>query len=106
MAATAPTEETQRTATVERLPDPASLDLDALWEEEWRRDLFALAVERIKGQVSPEQFQIFDFYELRQMPAAKVARSLGVNLGQIYLARHRVLKLIKKEVKALESRMG
>jgi len=98
--------DSQRTATVERLPDPASLDIDGLWETEWQKDLFALAVERIKSEVSPEQFQIFDFYELRQMPATKVARSLGVNVAQIYLARHRVLKAIKKEVKALEQQMG
>ena len=97
---------TRRTATVERLPDPASLNLDALWETEWQKDLFELAVEKVRTQVSPDQFQIFDFYELHQMPAVKVARTLGVNRGQIYLARHRVLKLIKAEIKALEKKAG
>src|SRR6266581_1474159 len=28
---------TGRTATVERVADPASLDLDTVWEEEWRQ---------------------------------------------------------------------
>jgi len=34
----------------------------------------------------------------------KVAESLGVNIGQVYLARHRVGNLVKKEIKALEAK--
>jgi RNA polymerase sigma factor (sigma-70 family) len=99
-------DDTRRTSTVERVPDPASLNLDAVWEAEWQKELFETAVSRIKDQVSPDQYQIFDFYVLRQMPVAKVARSLGVNVAQIYLARHRVLKAIKKEVRNLERKLG
>jgi RNA polymerase sigma factor (sigma-70 family) len=99
-------DDTRRTATVERIPDPASLQLDAIWEETWRKELFTKAVQKVKNEISPDQFQIFDFYVLRQMPVAKVRRSLGVTLGQIYLARHRTLKLIKKEISTLEKRMG
>jgi RNA polymerase sigma-70 factor (ECF subfamily) len=98
--------DTGRTATIERVPDPASLQLDVIWEEAWQKELFAKAVEKVKDEISPEQFQIFDFYVLRQMPVAKVRRSLGVTLAQIYLARHRTLKLIKKEVAAIKKRMG
>jgi RNA polymerase sigma-70 factor (ECF subfamily) len=97
---------TRSTATIERIPDPASQRLDALWEETWQKELFAKAVEKVKKEISPEQFQIFDFYVLRQMPVSKVTRSLGVSLGQVYLARHRTLKLIKKEIAALEKRLG
>lgn len=97
-------DDSQRTATAERIVDPASLELEAIWEEEWQKELFAAAVNHVKAQVSPEQFQIFDFYVLKNLPVTKVARSLGVTVAQVYLARHRILKLIKKEVKALESK--
>jgi RNA polymerase sigma factor (sigma-70 family) len=99
-------EDSGRTSTVARIPDPASLQLEAIWDEQWRKELFGLAVERIKEQVSPDQFQIFDFYMLRQMPVARILRSLKVSRAQVYLARHRVSKLIKKEIKTLAKKMA
>jgi RNA polymerase sigma-70 factor (ECF subfamily) len=38
----------------------------------------------------------------KEWPAQKVAARLGVNISQVYLARHRVGALLKKEVRALE----
>lgn len=90
------------TATIERLPDPRVIDLDAVWESEWKDNLFEAAVARVKKKVDPKQFQIFDCYIRKEWPAQKVAERLGVNIGQVYLARHRVSALLKKEIKALE----
>jgi len=95
-----------KTPLLERVPDPDSLDFDGIWEEEWKQNLLEAAVERVRKEASPEQFQIFDLYVLRKMPAKKVAATLDVSVPQIYLARHRVTRLIKKEVKYLEGRMG
>jgi hypothetical protein len=49
---------------------------------------------------------MFDFYIVKGMPAATVARTFGASIGQVYLARHRISKLIKKEVRLLESSMS
>ena len=35
-------------------------------------------------------------------PVREVARTLGVNAGQVYLAKHRVSALLKKEIQKLE----
>src|SRR2546422_10718986 len=35
-----PSDETKRTATVERIPDPKSFDLEAAWDAEWERNLW------------------------------------------------------------------
>jgi RNA polymerase sigma factor (sigma-70 family) len=91
------------TAPLERLPDPNS-DWDALWDAEWEKNLFETALQRAKRQATAEQFQIFDCYVLRKWPVKKVASTLGVNLGQVYLAKHRVSQLIKREIKKLEAR--
>ena len=56
----------------------------------------------MKKQIEPKQFQIFDCYVRKAWPAQKVAAQLGVNIGQVYLARHRVSALLKKQIKALE----
>jgi RNA polymerase sigma-70 factor (ECF subfamily) len=90
------------TATIERVPDPGAADLDALWEKEWQENLFTAAIARVKKKVDPKQFQIFDCYVRKEWPAQKVAAELRVSVGQVYLARHRVAALLKKEIKALE----
>ena len=94
--------EDRLTATIDRVPDSRVADLDAVWEAEWKENLFEGAIARVKKKVDPKQFQIFDCYVRKEWPAQKVAAQLGVSVGQVYLARHRVSALIKKEVKALE----
>ena len=90
------------TATIERIPDSQISDLDAVWEAEWKENLFEAAIARVKKQIEPKQFQIFDCYVRKEWPAQKVAERLRVSVGQVYLARHRVGALLKKEIKALE----
>lgn len=90
------------TATIERVPDSNIADLNALWEKEWQENLLAAAITRVKKKVDPKQFQIFDCYVRKEWPARKVAEQLRVSIGQVYLARHRVSALLKKEIKALE----
>ena len=88
------------------MPDPQNVDLDALWEKEWQEKLLEAAIRKVKSEVSAQQYQMFDFYVLKKMPAGKVAKSLGASLGQIYLAKHRVSSLIKKEVRRLDAEVG
>jgi RNA polymerase sigma factor (sigma-70 family) len=97
-----PLSDRQATATIERVPDPRSIDFDAAWEAEWKENLFEAAIARVKKQIEPKQFQIFDCYVRKEWPAEKVAARLGVNIGQVYLARHRVGALLKKEIRSLE----
>ena len=94
------------TATIERIPDSREVDLNAVWEMEWKHYLFDAAITRVKKKIEPKQFQIFDCYVRKEWPAQKVAARLGVNVGQVYLVRHRVALLLKKEVKALEKISG
>jgi RNA polymerase sigma factor (sigma-70 family) len=90
------------TATIERVPDSRIVDLEAIWEAEWKGNLFEAAIARVKKKVGPKQFQIFDCYVRKEWPAQKVAERLRVSVGQVYLVRHRVTALLKKEIKALE----
>ena len=96
----------RQTATIERVADANAVDLDELWEREWQENLLAAAMTRVKKKVDPKQFQIFDCSVRKDWPAQKVAKELRVSVGQVYLARHRVSALLKKEVKALEKNIG
>jgi hypothetical protein len=39
---------------------------------------------------------------LKQWPVRKVAQTLDVSVGQVYLAKHRISLLIRREIRALE----
>jgi len=96
-------EGTSRTDTIDRVPDPASLKLDSVWEDEWQKNLLDAAIQRVKQQVTPKQFQIFDLSVLRELSVTEVTSLLKVNAAQVYLARYRVGALVKKEAKRLEA---
>lgn len=95
-----------RTAFMDRVPDPAGPALEAVWEQEWRENLLAAALARVRKTADPRQFQIFDCYVTRGWAAARVARELGVNIAAVYLAKHRVGALLKKAVAELEGGPG
>ncbi len=90
------------TSTVDRVPDPAGDELDRLWEEEWHGTLREMALKEVRSRVDASQWQIFDLYALKGWSAGEVARALGVNVGRVYLAKHRVSGLLKKEIARLE----
>ena len=92
------------TPLIHRIPDEQSAQHDAAWDEEWQKNLMESAIQRVKRRVSIEQYQMFDLFVLKQWPARDVARTLGVAIGHVYVAKHRIAKLIQKEVQALEAK--
>jgi RNA polymerase sigma-70 factor (ECF subfamily) len=95
-------DDTARTATIERVPDSATVNLDVLFEAEWRKNLMAAALDRVQAKFSLKQFQIFDLNALKEWPAAEVAKSLGVSLASVYVTKHRVSAALKKEMARLD----
>jgi RNA polymerase sigma-70 factor (ECF subfamily) len=102
-SAKSPRSGTHRTATIERAADPGGFDLESVWDAEWHSNLIEAAATRVKRKVEARQYQIFDCYVVKEWSAQKVARELGVSIAQVYLAKHRVSALMKKEIKNLES---
>jgi RNA polymerase sigma-70 factor (ECF subfamily) len=92
------------TPTIERVPDPAQIE--ALWDIEWKRNLFETAVARLSRRINPKHAQIFELYSVRQWPASKVARELGVRIIQVYLVHHRLTGQLKREVAYLQSKLA
>jgi RNA polymerase sigma factor (sigma-70 family) len=96
---------TTGTRTVDRVVDPASLNLDAVWDAEWEKNLLDVAVVKIKRRLDPQKYQIFDLYVNKEWPPEKVAATFGVSVDQVYLAKHRTTEMIKEEVQKLEQKM-
>jgi len=90
-----------RTATIDRIADPAVSELESMWEAEWEANLREAAIHRVRSKVEPKQFQIFDLYVRKKWPVLKITKDLKVTATQVYLAKHRVGSLIKKELRHL-----
>jgi len=97
-------DETTRTSTVGRIPDPASLALESVWEERWKQNLLDAAIANVKRRVSPRQYLIFHQLVIKELPPRQVAAKYGVSLAQVYVAKYRISGLIKKEVRKLEKK--
>lgn len=96
-------EDSSRTSTANRIPMPEP-DLEPVWDEEWRKNLVDVAMQRVKARVTPRQYQMFDLYAVKEWPVSEVTRSLNVNAAQVYLAKHRVARLVREELRRLEKR--
>jgi RNA polymerase sigma factor (sigma-70 family) len=93
------------TCLMESIPDPNGSKLESIWDAEWEKNLMEAAIQRIKRVVKAKWYQAFELYALRKWPARRVAAGLGLNVGQVYLAKHRVARLLKNEVARLEKNM-
>ncbi len=97
-------DDTARTATIERIPDPASLQLDTIWDAEWRENLLRAALDRVKTRVNPSHYEMYHLNVVRGLSPRDTARVLGVSAAAVYLAKHRVGRLVKSELKRLGER--
>ena len=79
--------------------------LERIWESEWKKSLTDRGIDKVKEKVSPRQYQIFDCYVVQGWEAEKVRDELGVSIAQVYLAKHRVGSILKKEIQKLEKEL-
>jgi RNA polymerase sigma-70 factor (ECF subfamily) len=73
-------------------------ELERLWDEEWEQKLMQAALDRVRGRVNPKQFQIYDFAVLQNKPVNDIRQFLDVSAAEVYLAKHRVGKLLRTEL--------
>ena len=90
------------TDTIHRVADPAKVEFETVWSEEWHKNLVDIAIERVKEQISSKQFQVFDLYVLKNMPLRRVTQILHVSATLVYVTKHRVNALIRREARRLD----
>lgn len=76
---------------------------DGEWDRLWDENLAAVAVARVKQRVDPREFQLFSLVVEHGLTPLEAAGKLGVTRAHVYYAKHKVARLIRKEVALLES---
>ena len=72
------------------------------WEQEYQRQLFSVAAERVRAVVDDSTWQAFWQTAIDGRSGREVAQSLGMSEGSVYVAKSRVVARIKKHVNEIE----
>src|SRR5262245_26744196 len=92
------------TSVLEQLQSVAARDdLAARIETEFDKELLETALGRARQRVAATTWEAFRLAALDQVPPQEVADKLGIRVSQVYLAKHRVQKVVQEEIRALEA---
>jgi RNA polymerase sigma factor (sigma-70 family) len=84
----------------------ALADLEERMEDAFHRELLDLAMRRIEKRVKPTTWQAFRLTAVENRPGAEVAQELGMAIALVFVARHRVQKMLEEEVRLLKGEPG
>lgn len=76
--------------------------VSSLLDFEIRRELFQRAAEIVRDSVADITWQCFWLTHVDEIPIAEVSRQLGVSVGNVYIARSRVMTRLRNAVKRFE----
>ncbi len=87
--------------TAEEFAAEAPPEFEAIWQSEWEQNLLDVALRRVQAKVSTRQFLLFSLAVFKGVPVATIRERYDASLTQIYLAKHRVGRLLKAELAKL-----
>jgi RNA polymerase sigma-70 factor (ECF subfamily) len=81
---------------------PARDELEQRLGEAFDRELFELAMDRVRKRVEPLTWQSFHLTAIEGVSGAEAAQRLVIPVGQVFVAKHRVQKMLRETIRDLE----
>jgi RNA polymerase sigma factor (sigma-70 family) len=81
--------------------EPSPEDLEAVWEKEFRQQLFRVAAEKIEADFAPNTWRAFWRTAVDGEDGATVAAELGMSVGAVYVAKSRVLARLSEQIEKM-----
>ncbi len=76
------------------------------FDHEYRVAMFQLAAGRVRDRVTAETWAAFELTAIQHQTTEQVSKQLSMAVGTVYVARCRVIKLLRREVEQLEQRFA
>jgi RNA polymerase sigma-70 factor, ECF subfamily len=76
--------------------------LQQSFDDEYRRSLFLMAAAEIQQSVAPRTWQAFWMSQVESTPTPIIAKTLGMSVGSVYVAKGRILQRLQAAVARLE----
>jgi RNA polymerase sigma factor (sigma-70 family) len=73
----------------------------AEWEDEYQKQLFGLASDRVRREFADSSWQAFWRVTVDGRPSVEVASELKLSVGAVYIAKSRILARLKEEIRLL-----
>lgn len=80
----------------------AQADLERRIAEIFNRELLELAISRVRARVAPTTWDAFRLTALEERSGAEASQLLQVPIASVFVAKHRVQKMLKAEIQRLE----
>lgn len=77
-------------------------DLVQRLDEAFDLELLDAATTRVRLRVAPHTWDAFRLATLQGLPVAEVAARVGLQVGMVYVAKSKVQKLLREEIRKLE----
>ena len=81
----------------------AFADLEKQMEGAFEHEVLELAMRRVEQRVKPTTWEAFRLTHVENLSGAEAARRLNIPVSQVFVAKHRIVKLLKKEVHGLKA---
>jgi RNA polymerase sigma-70 factor (ECF subfamily) len=80
----------------------AGADLSSQFDLEYRREVFSWAAGQVRESVAESTWQAFWMTHVEGLAIGDAAGQLGVSVGNVYVARSRVMNRLQELVKRYE----
>jgi RNA polymerase sigma factor (sigma-70 family) len=81
-------------------------DLEQRMEAAFERELLELAMRRVQPRVKPHTWEAFRLTSVENLPGTEAASRLGTQVSTVFVAKHRVMKMLEEEVRVLRGERG
>ena len=78
-------------------------DLLQRFEFEWKRELLEEAMRRVRQRVQTHTWEAFRLLTREELSGAEAAERLQMSPGSVWVAKSKVQKMLKQEIRRLES---
>jgi RNA polymerase sigma factor (sigma-70 family) len=81
-------------------------DLEAEMQRAFDNELLMLAMRRVEARVKPSTWEAFRLTAIEELQGVEAAARLDMEVSNVFVHKHRVMKLLEAEVRILKGERG